>query len=429
MTVHYRKNIKDKFIEGLDLTWFSLVDELKTIVKDQGAMLIFILAVCAYPLVYSIAYMNNVVRDIPNTVVDLDHTSSSRQMVKMISATKEISVSQEVGSMHEARQLFWDGDSKGVILIPEGFEKDLLKGFQTSVSVYCDASYFLIYKETLTGTIQASGTLSAGVEIKRMMASGSSEEQAMLQRDPMPSKFYNLYNPSAAYGSGVMPGVILIILQQTLLVGIGMIGGAGKERRNNQEVKPGLKVRRGMFSVIFGKGLAYFGIYVANLAFTLVYIPKFFGFPDKGSFFDICILLVPFLFSVIFLGMLISMMFRRREHSIMVLVFISPIILFLSGLSWPATSIPPLLYQVAHIFPSTSMIPAFMRIRTMGVSINDVRPELIFMLCQMVFYFILAAVGYKISVIRQIKQHNKRLAEIILTDKNLVQTELEAESL
>ncbi len=429
MSIRYRKNIKDKFIEGLDLTWFSLVDELKTIVKDKGAMLIFILAVCAYPLVYSIAYMNNVVRDIPITVVDLDHTSSSRQMVKMISATKEISVSQEVGSLHEARQMFWDGDSKGVIMIPEWFEKDLLKGNQTSVSVYCDASYFLIYKETLTGTIQASGTLSAGVEIKRMMASGSSEEQAMLQRDPMPSKFYYLYNPSAAYGSGVMPGVILIILQQTLLVGIGMIGGAGKERRNNQEVKPGLKVRRGMFSVIFGKGLAYFGFYMVNIAFTLVYISKWFGFPNKGSFVDVCILLVPFLFSVIFLGMLISMMFRRREHSIMVLVFISPIVLFLSGLSWPSTSIPPLLYQISHIFPSTSMIPAFMRIRTMGVSISDVRPELIFMMYQMVFYFILAAVGYKISVIRQVKHHNIRMAEINLTVNQPPQNEMETETM
>ena len=412
MTSRYRKNIKDQFLEGLDLTWFSLVDELKTIVRDKGAMLIFILAVCAYPLVYSIAYMNNVVRDIPVTVVDLDHTASSRQMVRMIGATKEISVSQQVGSLHEARQLFWDGDSKGVILIPDGFEKDLLKGFQTSVSVYCDASYFLIYKETLTGTIQASGTLSAGVEIKRMMASGSSEEQAMIQRDPMPAKFYNLYNPSAAYGSGVMPGVILLILQQTLLVGIGMIGGAGKDRRNNQVVHPGLKVRKGMFSVIFGKGLAYFGFYMANIAITLVYISKWFGFPDKGSFFDVCILLVPFLFSVIFMGMLISMLFRRREHSIMVLVFVSPIVLFLSGLSWPSTSIPPLLYQIAHIFPSTSMIPAYMRVRTMGVPISDVRPELVFMLCQMVIYFILAAVGYKISVIRQVRLHNKRLEGI-----------------
>lgn len=403
-------NIPKAVILGLELTWFSFIDELKTIFKDKGAILIFFLAVFAYPLVYAIAYKNNVVRDIPVTVVDLDNSASSRQMIRMLGATKEVSVAQEVGSLHEARQLFWDGNSKGIILIPEGFEKELLRGYQTSVSVYCDANYFLIYKETLSATIQATGTLSAGVEIKRLMASGNGEEQAMQQRDPMPAKFYNLYNPAGSYGSYVMPGIILIILQQTLLVGIGMIGGAGKERRNNQVVKPGIRVRQGMFSVVFGKGLAYFTIYLANIAFTLVYLSKWFGFPDKGSFADVCILLVPYMFSVIFFGLMISMLFRRREHSIMTLVFVSPIVLFLSGMSWPSTSIPPLLSQLAHLFPSTSMIPAFLRIRSMGVSINDVRPELIFLMIQMIVYFLLACIGYKIAVIRQERLHRARIA-------------------
>ena len=403
-------NIPKAVVLGLDLTWFSFVDELKTIFKDKGAMLIFFLAVFAYPLIYSIAYQNNVVRDIPVTVVDLDNSASSRQMIRMLGATKEVSVAQEVGSLHEARQLFWDDNSKGIVLIPEGFEKELLRGYQTSVSVYCDASYFLIYKETLSATIQATGTLSAGVEIKRLMASGNGEEQAMQQRDPMPAKFYNLYNPAGSYGSYVMPGIILIILQQTLLVGIGMIGGAGKEQRNNQVVKPGIRVRQGMFSVVFGKGLAYFTIYLANIAFTLVYLSKWFGFPDKGSFADVCILLVPYLFSVIFLGLTISMLFRRREHSIMTLVFVSPIVLFLSGMSWPSTSIPPLLSQLAHVFPSTSMIPAFLRIRSMGVSINDVRPELTLLMIQMIVYFLLACIGYKIAVIRQERLHQARIA-------------------
>ena len=399
-------------LSGLDLTWFTFVDELKTILRDKGAMLIFFLAVFAYPLVYSLAYKNNVVRDIPVTIVDLDNSASSRQMIRMLGATKEVSVAQEVGSLHEARQIFWDGNSKGIVLIPEGFEKELLRRSQTSVSVYCDASYFLIYKETLSATIQATGTLSAGVEIKRLMASGSGEELAMQQRDPMPSKFYNLYNPAGSYGSYVMPGIILIILQQTLLIGIGMIGGAGKERRNNQEVMPGVKVRQGMFSVVFGKGLAYFTIYIVNIAFTLVYLSKWFGFPDKGSFTDVCILLVPYLFSVIFLGLMISMLFRRREHSIMTLVFVSPIVLFVSGLSWPETSIPPLLNLFSHIFPSTSMIPAFLRIRSMGVSINDVRPELTFLMIQMIVYFLLASATYKISVLRQERLHRSRLAAL-----------------
>jgi ABC-2 type transport system permease protein len=397
------KVVRKKIISGLELAAFSFVDELKTISKDRGALLMFI-AVIIYPVVYSIAYKDNVVRDIPIAIVDLDHSSTSRQMVKMIGATKEIMVTRENGSLEEAKQQFWDGISKGVILIPEGFEKDLLRGSQATVSIYCDATNFLIYKETLNGTIAATGTLSAGVEIKRLLATGKSEEQALLQRDPVPAKFYTLYNPSGAYGSYLMPGLILIILQQTLLLGIGIIGGAGKERRNNQEVVPGLKVRNGIFSVVFGKGLAYFMIYILNIIFTLVYLPYWFGFPQNGKFFDILILMVPYLFSVIFFGFIISMLFRRREHAIMALVFISPVVLFLSGVPWPVTSIPPVLYRIAHIFPSTTMIPVYMRVRTMGVPISDVRPELTFMLVQMLIYFLLAALSFRFSIIRQGKK-------------------------
>ena len=118
--------------------------------------------------------------------------------------------------------------------------------------------------------------------------------------------------------------------------------------------------------------------------------------------------MVPYFFSVIFLGLTISMLFRRREHSIMALVFFSPIVLFVSGMSWPETSIPWLLNYLAHIFPSTTMIPAYLRIRTMGVSIGEVRPELLFLLIQMIVYFLIASVGYRISVSRQSKKEMEK---------------------
>jgi len=56
------------------------------------------------------------------------------------------------------------------------------------------------------------------------------------------------------------------------------------------------------------------------------------------------------------------------------------------------------------------MIPAFLRIRSMGVSISDVRPELTFLIIQMIIYFLMASVTYKISVIRQERLHKARIA-------------------
>jgi ABC-2 type transport system permease protein len=380
---------------GLRITATSYKNELKEILSDKGALLILFFAVIAYPIVYSIGYKNNVLSDIPIAVVDLDHTQGSRVLSRMINNTKQVDVHSKPNNLNEAEQLFWDGKINGVVLIPSNFEKNLLKGEQADLDVYCDAGYFLIYKETLNAALKASGTFSASVEIKRYMASGSSFNQAIEQQHPINSQFFSLYNPSGAYGSFVMPGMILIIIQQTLLIGIGMIGGAGRQKNNSQFVAPGVMVRKGVFSVIMGKGFAYFTIYIVNIIVTLIWIYSWFGFPNKGNLFHVLMLIIPFLFSVIFLGLTISLLFKKREYSIIFLVFLSPIVLFLTGLSWPSTSIPKVLYQIAHIFPTTSMIPAYTRIRTMGVDISNVKFELFFLIGQMIVYYLLACLSFK----------------------------------
>ena len=395
-------------MNGIEQITQSFSNEWSAIFKDKGAILILLIAVWVYPLVYSIAYQNNVIRDIPITVVDQDNSGLSRQLIRMVQATQEINVASQTGDFNEAEETFWDNGNKGVVVIPADFEKNILKGKQATIGLYCDAGYFLIYKETLRGTLRASGTLSAGIEIKRLMANGQTPEAALKQRDPLTLKSYLLYNPSGAYGSYVMPGLILIILQQTLLVGIGMIGGARREKQNKL-VSSGKHETNAIVYSLTGRSLAYFTLSTFNLIFAEIVLYQWFGFPDKGALLDLWLLLIPFLFSVIFMGLTVSLLMRRREHSIMMLVFLSPVILFLSGMSWPSEALPPFLYAVAHIFPSTSVIPAFLRIRTMGGQLQDVGHEFIFLTIQMVCYGILTILSYKLFLHRR----NKAMRDLI----------------
>lgn len=368
----------------------AFLEEFKRIFHDPGAMLILIGAMIIYPIVYSIAYKNNVLRNIPIAMVDLDHTNLSRKTTNMLNASQQMDITQNPGSLEEAQQLFWDGAVNGIIIIPNGYEKAVYRGEQTNLSVYCDATYFLMYKETLTGTISTIGTLGAGIEIKRLIASGQNMNQAIKARDPLPTKIYSLYNPAGAYASYVMPGIIIIILQQTLLVGIGLVGGARKEKGKKGMRLAGALKGHGAYPILTGRAMVYFFISCINATFSLVWVYAWFGFPAKGELFHIAILMVPYIFSVIFLGLSLSQLFKRREHAIMFLVFMSPLVLFLSGLSWPASTLPQPLYWLAHIFPSTVMVPGYLRLRTMGVSLSDVQFEFWFMTAQMVIYYFLS---------------------------------------
>lgn len=394
--------MKSTFIR-IRITAISFISELRAIFTDSGALLVLLGASIIYPIVYSIAYKENVIREMPVAVVDLDNTSSSRQISKMIDATEKLQVITKPPSLNEAEKLFWKDENKGIILIPADFEKNLLKGQQTNLSVYCDASYFMVYKETLAATFTASSTLSGALEIRQYMANGSSFEQAIVQQNPLQAKYYSLYNPSGAYGFYLMPGILIVILQQTILIGIGIISGSGREMKQHYSV-PGLNYKRGNFSIIIGKSLAYFLVALVTSIFTLVWIYDWFQMLSKGSILAVLSILIPFIFATIYLGLAISFLFHKREHSIMFLVFLSPIILFLSGISWPIEAMPKGIQIFANLFPSSHMVPAYLRIRTMGVDIMHVNSEIIILYTQTFIYFFMAAGLFKLMKLRNKKE-------------------------
>ena len=385
-------------IKNLVLFIFFFKNELKTIFKDAGAVLLFMVALVIYPLLYSIAYQKEVIKDIPIGVVDLDHTALSRQASKMADATEQLMVAYKPASLKEAEDLFFNGKIKGVILLPNHFEKDILSGQQSNLVVYSDASYFLLYKQVYAGSVYSTGTLNAGIEIKRFLSEGKTLKQAFDQQDPLKVQSRYLYNPSGGYGSFVLPGIVILILQQTMLIGIGMLGGTSRENNLFHIIHQQVNEKWGSIPIILGKSFAYVFIYLFNALFTMVILHNWFNLPDNSNLIGILLLLIPFLFATAFLGLAISVFFRERVYSLLFMVFLSPVILFLSGLSWPASAIPKGLYAAAHIFPSTSMIPAYIRIRISGASINQVTGEWLFLVMQMLAYFILACITYKLAM-------------------------------
>ena len=391
--------------EGIYNTTEYYINEIKTILRDPGALLILVLAMVMYPMFYSFAYVREVVRDVPVAVVDLDHTVMSRQCSRMLDATEQISVNSKPGSLKEAEQQFYDGKVKGVVLIPENFEKNIFRGMPSSITVYSDASYFLLYKQVLAGGAYAGGALSGAIEVRRSLMEKKTMQQSIDQQDPLKTETFALYNPSAGYGTLVMPGMILLIMQQTLLIGIGMLGGTIRRRSRYIHYAPQVAGPMGTIPVVLGKASAYVTIYLFNALFAMVMLHSWLGFPDKSGFLPTLFLFVPFIFAVSFLGLTISVFFRDRAHSLMFFVFLSPLVLFFSGISWPTTAIPQLLYNtVGKLFPTTTMIPAYLRMRVGGASLYDVKSEALFLLLQMVVYFVLACLAHKIMV-KYISKH------------------------
>ncbi|PWE00852.1 ABC transporter permease [Marinilabilia rubra] len=381
-------------INSLELTARHLLQELKSIFSDSGALLILIGAMIIYPVIYSIGYSNEVLTDLPVGVVDLDQSSLSRKYISMLDGTSEVAVTIEPASLSEAEQLFMDNKITGVILIPQNFEKDILKEQPTHVAVYADGSYFLKYKTQYTAASYVNAYFSGGISIKRYMAEGQSFRQAEISNSPIDAQTHILYNPSSSYGSFIMPGLIILILQQTLLIGIGIMGGSFSESKNTPFVLTPDKQKREVLPLIFGKAGAYLLISMMNIGLAIVLVHHWFSFPDKAEMTDVLLLLFPFLIAVIFLGIGLSTLFKHRESSIVFMMFLSPIALFVSGVSWPVSAMPQWLVELSKIFPATTAIPAYLRLRIMGTGLSGIKSEILFLYAQAALYGALTIVYF-----------------------------------
>ncbi len=340
--------------------------ELKRIFGDAGVMLLFFGATVIYPVLYSISYNTEVLRDTKIAVVDLDNSKSSREIIRKIDATEQAFVATKPSSLAEATQQFYKGEVNGIIVIPENFSKNTLVKKQAYVALYADASYMLIYKQVLQGTVYAVMSVSSDVKIDQCEKQGVRANLAKNYSSPVEFVSEPLYNPTSGYGSYAVPPLILLIIQQSLLMGIGMLGGSQRERGVMSYVGVLAKLKGSTVRLIFGKVLAYLTVYIPVMLYLLLFVIRGFNFPSNGNVFELMLFVLPFLLASISLGMLLSTIFKSREQSMMTLLFTSVPMLFLSGFSWPVESLPFGFNYLAQVFPITPAIKGFIKLNTMG---------------------------------------------------------------
>ena len=373
--------------------------ETKESFEDAGTVLIFIVAAILYPMLYSTGYVNETIREIPVALVDLNHTTLSRRYAMLLDATEQVSVTARPGSLKDAEKLFYQGIVHGVVLIPVSFQEDILKSTQANVVVYCDAGRFFVYKQVYTGASYATGVMNAGVEIKGMLAGGNSWDDAMNHYQAVSPQMFDLYNPASGYATFIIPGILIIVIQQSLLVGIGLLFGKHYERNKLMAINMA-KNNLQNISVILSKSLVYVMLYLITTMVTLVIFYHWLDFPEKTSFLKIYPLLILYLFAVSFMGICIGTWFQKRVHALMFLVFMSPMVFFLCGIAWPMESLPVGIKMLGYLFPTTPMLPAFLKLRIMGGDYGSVRNEIMILLAQLGGYFILAMLSLKLSAKR-----------------------------
>lgn len=371
--------------------------EVKNTFKDEGMLIFFILVPLAYPLLYSWIYNNEVVRDVPVAIVDMSHSRPSRDFINKFDASPDTKAAYYCNNLDEARTLVGMQKAHGVLYFPADFSKRLARGEQTQVGVYCDMSLMLTYK-AIYQTAQAV-SLEMNSEIQKPKSGGITIRDDELNTQPLAVDRVQMFNSTGGYGNALLPAVLILILQQTLLLGIGLSAGTARENNRYKDLVPVSKHYNGIFRIVLGKSLCYFMIYCVMGAYITLCVPRFFHYTSLVHGGELAALLVPYLLAVIFFGMTLSCMVRYRENVLLLVVFTSVPFLFMSGISWPESNIPGIWKGVGCIIPSTFGIRGFLKLSSMGTTLQDIEGEYQALWVQSLIYFFTTCIVYRYQII------------------------------
>ena len=380
--------------------------EWKLFYTDPAAVLLLVVAGGLYAVYYPTPYINQTVTKVPVAVVDLDNTVMSRQLIQMAAASQQVNVKSVYAEMQEAEAAMAREEIFGFMVIPENMEKDIRGNHPVSVNIFTHGAYVMLHGAIGTAFSTCALTLGATHKVKQIALSKKvPSTSAMAMRDPIPISIQTLFNSSGSYSNYVVPSVLVVILQQSLIIGIcvlggrppaaggrgrgGAWGGSRAHRRFRRRFRDSAVENETAEIRYFGRSLAYFLHYCSFILFYHCIIYNIFDFPRRGEILPMAVFSLVFLASVINLGMVVSQVFLRRESSMQLFLYLSIPILFLANFSWPSYLMPRWMVSISYILPSTFAVPAWLSIEQMGADIYEVAPRLYQLAVQAIVYLFL----------------------------------------
>ena len=338
----------------------ALRTELRGIFADRQVRLIILAALVIYALIYPFPYRAELLRDVPVVLVDLDRSTSSAELARRVTASEALTLRHDAPDMITATRLVQERRAYGVLVIPEGFERALLRGAQSPVALYADASYFLMYQRVMQGAAIPLRQMGAEVEMGRLIAQGTAPDVSLAKVSPVAQIEVPLFNPAAGYATYVLPAAFVLILQQTMLMGLALVA----TRRGSGLGHPVWR--------ILGRMGAWVMLYAALLPLYLIILPALYGLPNLGSPGAVLMLGLPFVLATGLLAQCVAALFRRGEVVQVVLLAVGLPFFFLSGFAWPVEAIPAHLNWIAQIIPSTAAIDGLVRVSQMGATLPEI---------------------------------------------------------
>lgn len=366
--------------------------EVKLVAKDHSLLLTLLIAPLLYAFFYGSIYSYKVEEKVLLAVADDDKSELSRTFLQQLTKMQIVEV---VGALDlkDAQEKMYYGECQGFLYIPNGVQKKVLALQQGDIVLAVNAARFLPSSELAGAITTLALTVGAGVRLKYNERQGLNSQMAMRETQPVNLDYRPMYNPRSSYGAFLLPGLLALILQQTLLIGLAESMALDRERLQiPQMVGAG---GGGLSATLWGKGLFYMILFCCYAFFFMTVNYSTLDIPFRGHAFDVAVVFFIFFFTLIPLGIWLGSMFPSQLMAAQMMVFSTYPVFLIAGYAWPYESLPVPLQWLSSMVPTTPFLRVYQSIVQTGGTLADNMPSVLHLLGLCAFYTLLALLGLR----------------------------------
>jgi ABC-2 type transport system permease protein len=312
--------------------------ELAVIATTRApVMFMLVLPLVSFALLWAI-FRTGTPADLPVVVCDLDGSSLSRQVARMVEATRTMRVAWQVADPAEGERLLKAGSSYALILLPRDLERDVKRGQAPVVVAYTNAQWILPSSLISRDLRAVAATVSAGIDLRQRQKRGEGNAGARAHLEPIRVDARALYNPQLNYLFYLVTALLPTMLQ--IFIAVLAVHAVGRELKDGTagdwlDAAGGSVVR-----AVAGKLLPYTAGFTLLGLGMITLIFRFLGAPMRGSPAVICLGTLLFVLAYQTIGLLfIAWAHNLRLATSVVAFYTSPAFAYV-GTTFPTAAMP-----------------------------------------------------------------------------------------
>jgi ABC-2 type transport system permease protein len=313
--------------------------ELLHIVRDPMTLFftLFIPIVQMFMLGYAI---DTNVRNVRTVVYDQAGTQESRALLQRFENSQTLQIVQRVFSDEAMSDSIVAGRAQVGIKIPQDYSRRLERGETAEILVLVDGSLSSVASEALN----VGNALALNDSLQRLLAN---------KVLPVENRPRILFNPDTRSANFFVPGLMVIMCQMmaTMLAAVAIV-----REKENGTLEQLLMTPVRPLELLVGKMLPYVVLTILEFCLIALLMRTIFQVPIHGSFPALLMLALPFVLTMLGIGLLISTRASTRDAALQMTTGTILPSVFLSGYIFPSDSMPTFFQWLSNFVPATWMI-------------------------------------------------------------------------